>query len=248
MNEAQKLGSQTAKGGFRNEDDVVEKFNNWETEEDAQQWLRTMGYDLLDIDFVNAEKLSGYKTDVQVQVKTKSASAIEFKNLQVKLVSNLKGFNQIDKRWVARYEGMWDIPSNIADVFKRFTGELPPTISSPKDKRRMFLNEFDEIEQNDFLSWLSTNKTLIVSDILKGRGKFSAEWMLVIQKVAKNSRWVLCPMSICMNHFGGGEISMSPRGSIKIGNITMQRKGGDGGRPSANMLQFKINPAELFDL
>lgn len=27
----------------------------------------------------------------------------------------------------------------------------------------------------------------------------------------------------------------------------MQRKGGDGGRNTANMLQFKLNPAELFD-
>jgi hypothetical protein len=28
----------------------------------------------------------------------------------------------------------------------------------------------------------------------------------------------------------------------------MQRKGGDGGRETAKMLQFKINPAELFDI
>lgn len=28
----------------------------------------------------------------------------------------------------------------------------------------------------------------------------------------------------------------------------MQRKGGDGGRKTAQMLQFKINPAELFDI
>ncbi|PIP30525.1 type II restriction endonuclease, partial [bacterium (Candidatus Howlettbacteria) CG23_combo_of_CG06-09_8_20_14_all_37_9] len=27
----------------------------------------------------------------------------------------------------------------------------------------------------------------------------------------------------------------------------MQRKGGDGGRESAKMLQFKINPVELFE-
>ncbi|MCF6181220.1 hypothetical protein [Lutibacter sp.] len=27
----------------------------------------------------------------------------------------------------------------------------------------------------------------------------------------------------------------------------MQRKGGDGGRKTAQMLQFKINPAELFN-
>jgi len=37
------------------------------------------------------------------------------------------------------------------------------------------------------------------------------------------------------------------RGNFRIGRITKQRKGGDGGRPTANMLQFKINPAELFD-
>ena len=27
----------------------------------------------------------------------------------------------------------------------------------------------------------------------------------------------------------------------------MQRKGGDGGRITANMLQFKLDPTELFD-
>ena len=39
-----KLGSQTAKGGFRNEDDIVRKFNDWKTDEDAQKWLAIMGY------------------------------------------------------------------------------------------------------------------------------------------------------------------------------------------------------------
>ena len=29
--------------------------------------------------------------------------------------------------------------------------------------------------------------------------------------------------------------------------ITMQRKGGDNGRETAKMLQFKINPVQLFD-
>ena len=92
------------------------------------------------------------------------------------------------------------------------------------------------------------NKSLIVSDILKGQGKFAAEWMLVIQKIDKNARWILKPMNFCMNYFGNGEIEITARGNLKIGRITMQRKGGDGGRDTANMLQFKINPAELFDI
>jgi len=41
-------------------------------------------------------------------------------------------------------------------------------------------------------------------------------------------------------------VRITNQGSLKIGKITMQRKGGDAGRGSAKMLQFKINPVELF--
>lgn len=71
--------------------------------------------------------------------------------------------------------------------------------------------------------------------------------MLVILKLKDNAtiEWALEPINKVLNHFGNGVISISPRGSFKIGNITIQRKGGDNGRLTANMLQFKINPAEL---
>jgi hypothetical protein len=99
-------GSQTAKDGFRNEDDIVEKFNDWKKDKDAQAWLIIMKYKLSEIEYVEAEKISGYKTDVQVQVTIKLKKAIDVENLQVKLVSNPKGFNQIDKRWVDKYNEM----------------------------------------------------------------------------------------------------------------------------------------------
>ena len=230
-----------------NEDDIVEKFNNWILDEDAQKWLLIMEYQLNNIEYVKAVKLSGYKTDVQVQVTIKLKDVIDAQNLQVKLVSNPKGFNQIDKRWVDKYVEMWNIPLDIISIFKKYTGEIEPTISNPKDNRRMFANEFTIDEQKKILYWLNKNKSLIVSDILKGRGQFSAEWMLVAQKVEKNSRWILKPMNFCLNHFGNGTIEITKQGNFKIGKITMQRKGGDNGRETAKMLQFKINPAELFD-
>ena len=248
MNKEQLKGSQTAKNGFRNEDDIVNKFNNWNTDEDAQKWLLIMQYDLIQIEYVKAVKLSGCKTDVQAQVTIKLKEAIDVQNLQVKLVSNPKGFNQIDKRWVYKYVEMWNIPTEIETIIKRYTGEIKPTISNPKDNRRMFANEFSEKEQSNLLTWLNQNKSLIVSDILKGRGQFSAEWMLVAQKTNTNSRWILKPMNYCLNYFGNGEIEITKKGNFKIAKIGMQRKGGDGGRITANMLQFKINPAELFDV
>lgn len=248
MNEKQILGSHTAKNGFKNEDDIVEKFNNWEKDKDAQLWLTIMNFKLIEIEYVEAVKIPGYKTDVQVQVEIKIKKAIDVENLQVKLVSNIKGFNQIDKRWVDNYNSMWDMPKNVISIFKRYTGEVAPDIKKPKDNRRMFFNEFSDLEQSIIINWLKKNQSLIVSDILKGRGKFAAEWMLVAQKTEKNARWTLKPMNFCLNYFGNGPIVISPRGTIKIGRITMQRKGGDNGRESAEMLQFKINPAELFDL
>lgn len=241
-------GSQTARDGFKNEDDIVRKFNNWKNDKDAQAWLILMNYELLEIEYVEAIRIPGLKTDVQVQVTIKLKKAIDVENLQVKLVSNPKGFNQIDKRWVDKYAVMWNIPTTVVTILKRYTGEEKPTINKPKDKRRMFANEFTELEQKEIVLWLMKNQSLIVSDILKGQGKFAAEWMLVAQKVSKNARWILKPMNFCMNYFGNGDIKVTTRGNFKIGRITMQRKGGDGGRDTAKMLQFKINPAELFSI
>lgn len=64
-------GSQTAKDGFRNEEDIVEKFNNWTNDVEALEWLKIMNYNIDEIEYVRAEILSGEKTDVQVQVTIK---------------------------------------------------------------------------------------------------------------------------------------------------------------------------------
>lgn len=242
-----KLGSAIAKNGFKNEDNIVEKFINWKVDSDTQLWLQIMQYNINDIEFVHAVKISGFKTDVQVQVTIKLRQAFDVQNLQVKLVSNPKGFNQIDKRWVDKYVEMWNIPDDVAKILKYYTGELKPIIANPKDKRRMFANEFSNADQQLIIQWVIKNKSLIVSDILKGRGQFAAEWILVAQKINTNARWVLKPMNFCLNYFGNGNVGITEKGNFKIGKITIQRKGGDGGRITANMLQFKINPAELFE-
>lgn len=246
MRKEQMLGSQTAKNGFLNEDDIVRKFNNWQIDEEAQQWLTLMEYQLENIEYVKAIKLSGFKTDVQVQVTIKLKELIDVQNLQVKLVSNLQGFNQIDKRWVDKYVELWNIPQPIITILKKYTGEIAPSIDNPIDKRRTFAHEFTLAEQENMLDWLNANKSLIVSDILKGRGQFAAEWMLVAQKTKANARWIVKPMNFCLNYFGNGTVTITKKGNFKIGRITMQRKGGDNGRSTAQMLQFKINPAELF--
>lgn len=242
------LGSKTAKGGFRNEDDVVDKFNLWKTDEEAQSWLETMGYKLKEIEKVLAVKLHGYKTDVQVQITIFLKQAISAENLSVKLVSNPQGFNQIDKRWIDTYKELWGIPEDLTEILKRYTGEISPE-NNPnlRDKRRIYFDEMSDIDRKKAVNFFKKNKILVLSDIIKGRGKFSAGWMLVILKVNGSYKWVLKTINEAMNTFGQGEVNVTREGNLRIGQVGMQRKGGDGGRKTANMLQFKINPVKLFD-
>ena len=145
-------GSLIAKGGFRNEDNVISKLNAWRTDVDAQNWLISAGYDPALIETVQAIKgseagrnlrvLGPQKTDVQINVKIITLnSETHTENIQVKLVSNKRGLNQIDKRWISKYVQLWNIPENIETILKRFTGEIAPTILNPRDERRVHKNE-----------------------------------------------------------------------------------------------------------
>jgi len=93
------LGSKTAKGGFRNEDKIRDKFDHWKTDSDARAWLKSMKDRLEDIESVLASKPHGAKADVEIRVKMTSGERVE--RISIKLVSNPNGFNQIDKRWLA---------------------------------------------------------------------------------------------------------------------------------------------------
>lgn len=243
-----KLGSKTAKRGFKSERDVAKKFNNWRIDEDAQEWLKIMDYNLKKIEKVKAIIITGsHKTDVQVQITIYFKEAIAIENLSVKLVSNPRGFNQVDKRWINKYVVMWNIPENIAETLKLFTGEKKPKKRNLKDPRRMFLNEMEDKTQNLIVDFFNKNKILIVSDILKGSDEFPVNWLMVILKT-KNQlpKWILKHINYVLNVYGNGPVKITEQGSLRIGKITMQRKGGDAGRETSKMLQFKINPIELF--
>lgn len=195
-------GSLTALNGFKNEDDIIKKFHNWKKDLDAQEWLTIMEYSLNEIKSVEAVKIYGFKTDIQIQVTIKLIKKIDTQNLQIKLVSNPKGFNQIDKRWLNKYSELWNIPKNILEILKKYTGEHKPNITKPRDKRRMFMNEFSLKEQISVIDWIEKNIILILNDIIKGRGRFAAEWMLVAQKIKTNAKWILKPINFCINFFG----------------------------------------------
>jgi len=255
-------GSKIAKGGYQNEDDIINKFNDWQSDVHAQQWIGEMGYDVNAIKSLSAisgadakreiqkirnVKLGPTKTDVQLCVMLEVGNETHIENIQAKLVS-VEGRgpgNQVDKRWVSTYAEMWNIPDPISNILKRFTGEISPNVFNTKYDNRMIMHEFTQAERNLVLQFVNRNKIMIVNDVLKGRGPLATEWFLVVRSFGDQYLTTIKPINVVTNFFGGGDVVVSPKGSINIGRIRMQRKGGDSGRTSAQTLQFKVYPTDL---
>jgi len=276
MNKAE-LGSKTAKGGFANEKAICKKINSWRKDVEAQEWLKIMGYDIEKLNSVKAiqvptrikksdlgkfevkeEEYGQFvrfkKADAQIRIIIKIGNILKIENLSLKKANSNADYNQIDKRTVENYQEMWKFDNEIAFWLKLFTGELDPKIYSRetcikkyRDKRRLFLNEMSEIIQKKIIGFFNRNRIMIISDIIKGRGGLSADWILVTRFNPKNktTTWTLRDINVAMNFFGSDEICVSPKGSLYIGKVTMQRKGGT---PDPTKLQFKIKPCQLFGI
>jgi len=194
------------------------------------------------------------KTDAQIKILITIGKIIKIENLSLKKANSDADFNQVDKRLVDTYQEIWKFDNDVALGLKLFTGEIGPA-SYPKmtkgktlrDKRRMFLDELPESLREKIINFFNENKILVVSDILKGRGGLSANWMLVTRhnKDDDTTTWILKDINTVMNFFGSGDVRVSPKGSLYLGKITIMRKGGT---PDPTKLQFKINPCKLFEL
>jgi hypothetical protein len=239
---ARAVGSMTAKSGFRNEDEIRDKFNNWRSDQDTSVWLRAMNYSPSQIESISASKPHGEKADLEVKLKTPSGEKIE--GISIKLVSTPNGFNQIDKRWLSHYAKMWRMPAEVENALKLFVGETAP-IKPGRAADRMFLNELEPEMQKAVIAFFETHKSEIVSDLFQGDGPHAASWVMVAYKATPNTRWALKRVEDVIRFYSEGPVVVTSGGNLKIGRITMQRKGGDAGRDTAKMLQFKINPALL---
>jgi hypothetical protein len=239
-------GSETAKGGFRNEVDVCDRFNRWREDPDGRAWLAILHGGTDDVTSVHAATLHGEKADIEVRITTPAGETRH--GISIKLVSTPEGFNQIDKRRLAAYASMWDMPADVREALALFVGESPPTAPS-RSPERTFLTELPPATQRRVVEFFTIHRETIVSDLFAGDGPHAAGWLLVTCRgdTTGARRSVLLPTAEAATFFGTGEVAITPAGSLRIGRITMQRKGGDNGRDTARMLQFKIDPADLLD-
>ena len=197
------------------------------------------------------ESIKFKKADIQIRVEITIDNILHIENISLKKANKSAGYNQVDKRPVLTYQKIWHFNDNIAKWLRAFTGDFLPAEILPKaqldkikDKRRLFLTEIPKESLKEIIKFFTDNKILVLSDILRGRGGLSAEWFLVTRKDSDNTlSWILKDINFVVNFYAQGSVHVTPRGSLKIGRVIMQRKGGT---PDPTSLQFKINPLELF--
>lgn len=272
FNRKQQIGSKTAKGGFTNEYEVAEKFENFLMDKQAQIWLEYMGYDYKKIKNLvavhiptrlNRKKMALFKitaeqfdftqrfkkADVQIQLTIMIDNILYVENISLKKADFKSNFNQIDKRAVRTYQEMWGFDDDIAETLMQFTGAITPNSEQAhclRDTRRWYLTELSQEKVNHLLDFFNKHKFLIVSDILKGRGMLSAEWFLVTRLNPDGSKdWVLKNINEVIDFYVQGDVKMNENGNLVIGQLTAQRKGGT---PDPTSLQFKIKPLALFEM
>ena len=251
-------GSKVAKRGFKNEEEVAEKFRNWKEDEDAQDWLKIMGYRLDNIQSVNAENLSrNIKSDIEISISTGSEKSVE--GISIKRAKKSANFNQVDKRWVDNYAEKWELPEKVVEGLKMFVGRegyKPSELNQIKDpedvkdrkNRRLYFDELPKEYQKALRDFFKSNKERIMRDILKGEPPHQTDWILVTQIYDEKhkTQWTLRSIDNAVETLSG-DFQITGRGNMKLGTITIQRKGGDNGRETAQMLQFKMKPFELVE-
>lgn len=145
---------------------------------------------------------------------------------------------------------MWGIPDDVAYTLRKFCGErgcrpVDLGVGGTRDRRRFFLTEMGPGETEQLREFFNANANRVIRDVLGGTAGHRADYILAIKK--DGGRMVgsnVVDLDTAVGLYTGAA-RVTGCGNLKIGKITVQRKGGDGGRRTSRMLQFKFSPQRI---
>lgn len=149
--------------------------------------------------------------------------------ISVKLIRNKSGFNQIDKRWVDNYKELFKMSDEMSVKLKLYCGEIKYNNPTARDSRRLFIDEIKSGLLNEIITFFEQYKKDMISTFFKGNGEGAAKWILVVHKDSDNQKFILKDMEDVIDFYANGDTYVTKNGNMKIGQVSMQRKGGDGG-------------------
>lgn len=157
------------------------------------------------------------------------------------------GFNQIKRSSLKNFSKEFEVPDSIQTILRRYTYGRKKLLHKARNYTQ------DELDR--LIAFLNSRKKALLLSAFTGQAKKSkANWLLLHQwmppnwgkNIAKKEKSELISMQVILRLFDNLTVGYSRYGTITFGlGITLQRKGGDNGKDTANDLQFKMRTLPL---
>lgn len=228
-------GSSTAKNGLKEEQDMVDMLNGNDSMRESIAILLQGHIDTHDVSNATLEKNGKIKSDFHVcgvgssHKKTKE-----------------KQFQQIARHNVSLVVEAIPALVSVGDMLKGMCEK-----DADGQLKKLNTQNHSHAQLDNLVTLMETNKRAIFERFLQGNNETVSKPLLLSVSVFNNNnvrkQVFFVKMADVIEFFMKGKVSIRPRGTvIDFGNgFTFQRKGGDGGKPSANQCQFKIVPTFL---
>ena len=237
--------SAAANRGLKAETELINSINN---QSDECAWIveeccETSGYGNF-----GARKPSN-KEKPDVVLFDKKNEELSTKGISIKTYKPKVSFGQANRGTVETYVKDLGIPNSVAETLLAFTHKT-------QSGDRVMLNQSSKSSQTELLDFFTQFQKQIISHILRGKelSALKADWLLFHEAkdeswkmhVGDKKFWRLYPMEEIIECCLRKKPTINENGNLILGiGLTMQRKGGDSGKDSANDLQFKIDPVEI---
>ena len=187
------------------------------------------------------------KPDVLLYDGTENSQHVQ--GISLKTYKPEVSFSQANRGTLETYVEEFGINRQVAETLRAFT------VKDTSGNRTM-LNKVTKSEQEELLHFFQSYQRQITSHVLRGKAEaiLKADWLLLheaidanwISQIGQRDFWHLYPMAQVIDCCCSIKPCITRDGNLTLGlGLTLQRKGGDSGRPSANDLQFKINPRAI---
>ncbi len=261
--EDKKLASKAARRGLKAEDRIINAINT--NDEVGKKIIKAIG-DLsgLRLELYSASKCPPRaKADIAITSNGRRI-LISAKEFDVDIGFD---YNHVERKHVDFYAQKWSIPKDVYIALKKFVGEVdvkgnPVSIEELKSEaellgtspgklskgRRTFLNQMEQQTIENMIRFFNENKVKILKDIFIGDENI--EFFIIVKRQEGLAYYYVLPTKDVLDIYCKGDVRITPRGSLLIGRVELQRKSGNHRTKSgwidtsASQLQFKIKPSE----
>lgn len=236
------VNKQTAKGGYLEEKLVCNDLN---TKNDLKEKLKIWN----NIKYSECNVIKGtYKSDIKSNDNKMKCQIKKYKKGQ---------FQQLTKQWVPEIikniNGLKDIENMLSNLCEIPLLNNGTHVDKTKSVKKLSSSNYSQDELNKFIEIINNNKNNILEYAFLGNNKEYQPIYLIGAEYQNGKRIKLIFMKIedILKYLRSLSFKINKSETvISLGNhnvISIQRKGGDAGKKSSNMLQIKLIVSKLIN-